>query len=332
MVAGPDRAEPRRRLARAAGALIALLAVACEGRGAHDVDGGKGAEANPGRGTDPPPNLEPDAGRPPPVDAAPADATSPALPPAADAAPDGRPEAPRDTGPPPPDAAVPPDAAPRPDAPWPDVAVPPDAPPACTGPGDCARGANCAAGRCLPAPVSCRAFKADHPAAGDGVYWINPSGVPLRAYCDMRERIELCTELEAEHRGVTRDPARLVFTMMSVLDAGEGTCRLWALRASDGYPIDTFVRSDPAQARDTCALLGFVSTASLTQCSYGSDAAQGYSKCGFPIGTYMRWGTSCSGCQQNDGEHDRYVLQGPMIRGQILGTFDGSRFLRCKVR
>jgi hypothetical protein len=226
---------------------------------------------------------------------------------------------PQDTaGPPPPDAAgpAPPDTM-------------PSGPPMCRGPSDCDRGFNCRAGRCVSAPVSCRALKNDDPSAADGIYWINPTGVPLRAYCDMREVVELCTEVESEHRGRTRDPARLVFRMMSVLDAGAGVCRLWALRAlSDGFPLEVFSKFDQAPQLDTCRLLGFVATEEVGRCAFGSQS----SKCGFPIGEHMLWGNHCRGCAQNDGDHDHYVLQGPVFSGNVMTSVDGAVSTRCRVR
>jgi hypothetical protein len=147
----------------------------------------------------------------------------------------------------------------------------------------------------------------------------------------MREKVELCTEIEGEHRGTTRDPAHLVFRLRSVLDAGEGICRIWALRAvTDGFPIEFFFRIDRPQQLDTCWALGFIATDTLGHCDFGMDPA--YSKCGFPVTTYMRWGTYCQGCQQNNGEFDHYVLQGPMTRARVITSFDGAIFTRCRVR
>jgi hypothetical protein len=216
------------------------------------------------------------------------------------------------------------------------AAVTPDAavsspPPSCRGQQDCDRGFNCRAGRCLSAPVSCRALKNDDPSAGDGVYWINPGGVPLRAYCDMREGVELCTEVEGEHRGRTRDPSRLVFRMVSTLDAGAGLCRLWALRGlADGHPLELFSQVGQAAPPDTCRLLGFMATEEVGRCPFGNSSNHG--TCGFPITDYLLWGNHCRGCVQNDGDFDRYMLQGPVITGHVMTSFDGAVATRCKVR
>jgi hypothetical protein len=203
--------------------------------------------------------------------------------------------------------------------------------PSCTDIDSCGRGFNCRAGRCAPATVSCGAEKSESPGARDGVYWINPGGVPLHAYCDMRERVELCTELEGEHRGVLRDPSQLPFRLISVLDARAGTCKLWGLRSSVmGYPIGLFAQGDPPTTEDTCAILGFVSTADLGTCRFGSDP--GHSDCGYPDSNFLRWGTICTGCAQNGGTFDHYVLQGPVHSGTIVSNAFGDIATVCRAR
>jgi hypothetical protein len=234
---------------------------------------------------------------------------------------DGRPLDP-DAAPPPPPDARPPSA--------PDAAAP--APPACRGIDDCATGHNCFGGRCEPAPLNCNALKTDQPGAGDGVYWIQGGPVPTRVYCDMRERLELCSEREEEHKGFGRDPSHIHFVMRSVLDLTAGVCKVWALRSVNGsWPLDELSRSDPARAIDTCQMLGFKATARLGQCLFGNMGGS-YSDCGFGASNFLRWGSLCPSCQQNPGEFDRYVLQGPIFRGTVLSNTFGTVATTCRVR
>ncbi len=179
--------------------------------------------------------------------------------------------------------------------------------------------------------MSCSAHKADNPGAGDGVYWIVPAGTPLRAYCDMRQRVELCTELMGEHAGVTRDDTHLAYRMTSLLDVGGGVCHLWNLRDSAaGRPLDRFVPKAPATGPQTCAVLGFIADDALGICGYGDGA--GRSNCGFPVNPLLRWGTTCDGCVTNDGSFDHYVIQGPMHTAAALTSADGSVQTRCRIR
>jgi hypothetical protein len=204
-------------------------------------------------------------------------------------------------------------------------------PPPCRQTNECESGFNCFSGRCEAAPLNCNALKTDHPAASDGIYWIQPGPVPMRVYCDMRERLELCSEREEEHKGFARDASHLHFVMHSVLDLNAGVCKLWALRSVTGnWPLEAFNRALPANQRDTCVLLGFKGTSSLGRCPFG-DAAPN-TNCGFASANYLRWGTTCSGCQQNDGEHDRFTLQGPIHTGHILSNTVGTIATRCRVR
>ena len=218
------------------------------------------------------------------------------------------------------------------DAPM-DVADMTGAPPAdgCRMLADCPRGQNCSGGRCVPAPASCLGVKNDNAAAADGVYWISPGGVPQRAYCDMRQRLELCTEVTGERHGVMRDATGLIYRMVSSLDVTLGLCKLWAVRSqADGYPLDRDRRTILALQRDTCQLLGFKSTAAVGECKFG-DAA-GSSTCGFPVARYFRWGTLCSGCTQNNGEHERFLLQGVIHSGLVMSNWSGSIYTTCRVQ
>lgn len=54
--------------------------------------------------------------------------------------------------------------------------------------------------------------------------------MPIRAYCDMQARVELCTDIEEEHHGVTREPSMLKFTMTSIMHEDAETCDIWAVR------------------------------------------------------------------------------------------------------
>jgi hypothetical protein len=226
---------------------------------------------------------------------------------------------------------VPRDTAAMPDAPPADTA-PADTAPACRVTDECGRGLNCIKGRCVAAPVSCAAYAVDDPTAGDGVYWINPSGVPQHAYCDMREKLELCTEIEGDHRGVTRDSSRLQYRMISLLDLVTGVCKIRALRASDGNPIDDYRRTDPTKRIDVCKLLGFVANGEVGTCKYGEGPE--HSSCKFPlVAPLYRWGTLCAGCDNgNDGEFDHFVLQGRMNTATIITSYDGAVTTTCKVR
>jgi hypothetical protein len=204
-----------------------------------------------------------------------------------------------------------------------------DTRPACTITDDCVMGKNCYRGDCVAATVSCASQKSSYPTSVDGIYWINPSGTPMRAYCDMQVQTELCTEVEGDHHGTTREGSNLSFVMTSVLHASDGECLLWALRASaDDYPLAGLDGQAPLS---TCQWLGFVSDGVLGGCPFGDGA--GSSDCGFPISLpYYQWGNACSGCVIGDGVSDTYVKQGPMHTSFVVSTFDGSVQSRCKVR
>lgn len=211
--------------------------------------------------------------------------------------------------------------------------VPSDADaPSCTGTGladGCSTGFNCYEGQCVAATVSCAAQKSSHPSSSDGVYWINPSGTPMRAYCDMMERTELCTEVAASHQGKTRDGSSLSFAMMSQLFWDQRECSIWAVRdASQGYPISPYVVS---HALTTCQALGFVANGTLGACAFGSDPS--YSNCGFTFALpFSLWGDFCDGCTENPGTFTMYVRMGPIRQSSVLTTFDGTVRTTCKVR
>jgi hypothetical protein len=195
----------------------------------------------------------------------------------------------------------------------------------------CATGYNCDKGVCVPATVSCAAHKSAYPSSGDGVYWINPTGTPMRAYCDMQLQSELCTEIEADHRGKTRDGSNLPYTMRSILHARDAKCSIWAVRGStDGYPIRA-IEMVEGQKLGTCQALGFPSDVMLGECAFGDSA--GYSNCGFALSPPLyQWGNHCSGCMIGDGLSPTYVKQGPMHSSTVLSTADGSVQSHCAVK
>jgi hypothetical protein len=253
----------------------------------------------------------------------------------------------------PPDATAP-DAS-EPDAPTADASVPdapvisngpadapldvnatPDLPPdafTCSAQAPCPGFANCTSGgACVPPAANCSDIKGADPGARDGVYWVDEPG-RNRVYCDMVERTELCSLSPGVHAGRTRDPSRLRFTLSSVLKEDQGVCELWNLRAAQapGYPLASFRRTNPADVRDTCAVLGFIKEARLGVCQFGD--APGHSDCGFGTTPLLIWGTLCS-CgppRVGDGEFDHYVLQGPINTGTVLTSATGSATTTCFV-
>jgi hypothetical protein len=209
------------------------------------------------------------------------------------------------------------------------IDVSPDTP-RCVDHDGCSAGFNCERGTCVAPTVSCAAQKSTYPASTDGVYWINPAGTAMRAYCDMKIVTELCTEIEGEHHGRTREGSNLGYTMRSILHARDGQCGIWAVRAADGYPIRVLTMV-AGQTLTTCQALGFVSDGVLNACAFGDSA--GNSNCGYPFGTpYYQYGNLCAGCVIGDGESPTYVKQGPMHSSSVISTFDGSTQSFCKVR
>jgi len=99
---------------------------------------------------------------------------------------------------------------------------------------------------------------------------------------------------------------------------------------ADQFPLTQLHELD-TQPLDTCQALGFVADGALGVCEYGSNV--GYSKCGFPIGdAHMVYGNMCAGCAEHDGNYDTYVRQGPIHRGPVLSSFDGTTKTTCRVR
>jgi hypothetical protein len=211
-------------------------------------------------------------------------------------------------------------------------------PPPCSGWGvnsNCNDGFNCASGACVRAPVSCASQRSSYAASPDGVYWLNPTGAAqLRAYCDMRQGVELCTDVQGDHQSRTREGSNSSFAMISLLLWNEGVCKIWALRRTpEGYPFSKLVLQ---HALGTCQAFGFVADDEIGYCPYGDNA--GKTNCGFPLGTvapppYYAMRDSCLGCTEaGDGDHDSYVVSGPMHFTDTLSSFDGSTYTRCRVR
>ena len=210
-------------------------------------------------------------------------------------------------------------------------------------PGICSAGTpcegpfNCIDRICVDPTPSCDHHKAANPDAGDGVYWINPSGTPTRAYCDMEQRLELCTDAESEHHGVLRDGSELEYTITSVLSVDARTCQVWALRDSfEQLPIDLF----------DCSALGFGRIDDRNGCTYGVGIVDGIqcSDCGFGgVDDYAIWSKSCQICISGIRcSHtcspaltvDHYdqvvkVSNGGCLR--IPTSFDGKARLSCRV-
>jgi hypothetical protein len=192
---------------------------------------------------------------------------------------------------------------------------------------DCPMGENCVGSTCVSATAGCSAQKSAYPQSPDGVYWITPGGTPQRAFCDMQQQTELCTEMSAQHVSRTRDGSGLPYVMSSLLVYSQGVCQIWAVRSTDGYPFDAL---NPAgmPKLGTCAALGFISDGTIGTCPYGSaDSA-----CGYSVNPLLRYGNLCSGCQQGDGTFSTYQLQGPMVKGSVLSSVDGSTKTTCKIR
>jgi hypothetical protein len=188
----------------------------------------------------------------------------------------------------------------------------------------------CVSGSCTR-PTSCCQIHSLAPQRGDGEYELsNGAGSLVSTYCDMQLCIslpgELCSAVEGDHEGRTRDDSRLPFLVRSVLTVN-GTCELWALRAkSDGHPLDDLIATT-GLTLTTCQALGFKGDAQLGGCAFGSGAGS----CGFSSSTY-RYGNHCSGCTQNDGTYPKYVLQGPMTTAKVISTMSGTTRTSCRTR
>jgi hypothetical protein len=207
---------------------------------------------------------------------------------------------------------------------------------------------NCIDRVCVDPAPSCDHHKAANPNAGDGLYWINPAGTPMRAYCDMEQRLELCTDVEAEHHGVLRDASKLKYTMTSVLSMDGRTCEVWAVRDSfEQIPISTVSN---APAGDSCTFLGFGPVVALGSCGYGTGSigAMPCGDCGFGgMITSTAWSNYCcictTGARCSDGcgggrldvltyeNYEQYVRvnNGGCLR--LMSSFDGQFRTSCRV-
>jgi hypothetical protein len=202
-----------------------------------------------------------------------------------------------------------------------------------TGPATCdapCEGAlRCNNGRCVTPPVACRDQKRIDPDSPDGIYWLNwPAfGIdPFQTYCDMQQKVELCSTLEGEHQGRTRDSSQLEYLFTSVLNPDQGICTFWALRgALDSYPFSQLEPKDaagnPTGAMSTCAALGFVGDQSIG--SYPS---------GGPGIMYHKYGNVCPSCDEGKGVFDHYVRQGFSYEATVITSMDGSVRSSCRVR
>jgi hypothetical protein len=170
--------------------------------------------------------------------------------------------------------------------------------------------------------------KSSYPTSPDGVYWIAPAALALPSLRDMAISAELCTRIEGEHRGGHATRLLIAYLMKSILLSSDGTCRIWALRGAEGYPL-TFLRPvNGVSEAATCPALGFVADGVLGNCPYGAQ----FGDCGFGTSPLHLWGNYCAGCAVNDGAYDRYVLQGPIDTGIVLSSVQGNVFTTCRVR
>jgi hypothetical protein len=209
----------------------------------------------------------------------------------------------------------------------------PDGGTTCTTSTQCASAQNCVVGQCQTALASCAAQKAAFPQSTDGVYWIVPSSGPQLAYCDMKLGTELCTQSTATHTGRTREGSNLAYSMISVLTDNATACDVWAVRASDGFPLGPLDK-DPANniLLTQCQTLGFIDDLALGNCRYGTDSANGYTNCGYTVSPLYAWGHICMACDLGNGTFNHYVKMGPFTDGKALTSVDGATRARCKTR
>jgi hypothetical protein len=238
-------------------------------------------------------------------------------------------------------AAVPPDGGGKPAADAArDLAVDQAVPRVACVAGACSGQANCVSGFCEAAPATCAALKTAGPSLADGVYWIQLAGRPRRAYCDMMTGEILCAE-RGLRNGKIREGSGFKFTMQSELQAGEQLCKIWAVRHSDGYPLDKLFPTTPALPVTTCQALGLKGDdAGLDMvCKYGWDTANGYTSCGFAGASVIKWGNSCD-CSLVNGQRPRHYVREVGVDPQGRGLFEGgipwnaggTIFGTCRVR
>jgi len=129
----------------------------------------------------------------------------------------------------------------------------------------------------------------------------------------------LCSEIEQDRSGVTRDPSAVPYKMRAVLEPSAERCAIWAVRhATTDTPFGGLATS--YISINTCQALGFIDDNELNGCSYGSA----YGNCGYTSDLYYRYGNACGGCTLNDGMYDRYMRQGYMSSAGVMSTMSGS--------
>ncbi len=200
---------------------------------------------------------------------------------------------------------------------------------ACTQLDHCPDGTSCVAKLCVAAAASCAATKTAHPTAPDGEYWIKPDmGAPYRAYCDMAQAKEICTEAGGPVSSRTREGSNLAWSAVAKLDHKMGLCALHALKGAT-YPFAD-LKAVAGQTMKTCAAFGFKGDGTLGSCPYGT--ATGRTKCGFTVSALNRYGNACTGCTLNAGNFRNYLVQGPITAGAVLTDFTGTVKTTCLVR
>lgn len=178
------------------------------------------------------------------------------------------------------------------------------------------------------AAASCQALF-DLGLSTSAPYFINENGQSTLSYCDMSLKQVLCSEIEKDRTGRTKDTSALNYSMRSILRPSTGICEMWAIRnTADSFPIDAL--RGGSVGISTCAALGFIKDSTLRSCAFGAGNPGLF--CGYPISTFFRYGDACSGCSLNNGVFNRYVLQGSMSTAGILSDFSGSIRSECATR
>ncbi len=103
----------------------------------------------------------------------------------------------------------------------------------------------CVAKVCIPAPTSCGALHASHPAATDGVYRIDAdgagAGAPFSVYCDMT----------TAGGGFTALPLRFADAAFWTVSQSGAACVTVGSKTNDGVFEQTFSSNDPGFATTT---------------------------------------------------------------------------------
>lgn len=164
--------------------------------------------------------------------------------------------------------------------------------------------------------------------APNGIYLIGTSTSAARTYCDLAAQVALCSEVQGNVTGTTKDASALPWAATAVLRPDTGVCELWNVRhGTSGHPFDR-IHPKTGSPNSTCEAFGFLGDELLGSCSFGSS----YSNCGFPV-TLYRYGDACNGCSSNNGtSYNRYVFQGPMSSASVLTNASGSVRMYCRGR